>query len=75
MAAVNPLRVSDLIKKYGWTIMPYLSNLGPTLLAEAQVLFVDSGHTNALDADDGEHGHELTKPLATWDYAIGLCTA
>lgn len=75
MSAKNPLRVSDLIKKYGWTIMPYLSDLGPTVLAEAQVLFVDSGHTNALDADDTEHGHEITKPLATWDFANGLCTA
>ncbi len=75
MAATNPLRVSDLIRKYGWEIMVYLSNLGPTVLAEAQVLFVDSGHTNALDADDGEHGHSLIKPLATWDFANGLCTA
>ena len=75
MAATNPLRVSDLIRKYGWEIMVYLSNLGPTVLAEAQVLFVDSGHTNALDADDGEHGHSLIKPLATWDYANSLCTA
>lgn len=75
MAATNPFRVSDLIKKYGWTIMPYLSNLGPQLLAEAQILFVDSGHTNALDADDTEHGHSFERPLATWDYAIGLCTA
>ncbi len=75
MAATNPFRVSDLIAKYGWKIMPYLSNLGPQLLAEAQVLFVDSGHTNALDADDTEHGHSFEKPLATIDYAIGLCTA
>lgn len=75
MSATNPFRVSDLIAKYGWKIMPYLSNLGPQLLAEAQVLFVDSGHTNALDADDTEHGHSFEKPLATWDYAVGLCTA
>ena len=75
MPATNPLRVSDLIKKYGWTIMPYLSNLGHTLLAEAQVLFVDSGHTNALDADDTEHGHSFEKPLATVDYANSLLTA
>jgi hypothetical protein len=75
MSATNPFKVSDLIHKYGWDTLPYLSNLGVHNLAEAQVLFVDSGHTNALDADDTEHGHLLTKPLATVDYAIGLCTA
>lgn len=75
MSATNPFRVSDLIAKYGWKIMPYLSNLGPQLLAEAQVLFVDSGHTDATDADDTEHGHSFEKPLATLDYAIGLCEA
>jgi len=75
MAATNPFRVSDLIAKYGWKVMPYLSNLGIRSLAEAQVLFVDSGHTNALDADDTEHGHSLEKPLATIDYAVGLQTA
>jgi hypothetical protein len=76
MAATNPFRVSDLIAKYGWKVMPYLSNLGPQLLAEAQVLFVDSGNTtDGLDADDTEHGHSFEKPLLTWDYAIGLCTA
>lgn len=75
MAAINPFRVSDLIAKYGWKIMPYLSNLGVRSLAEAQILFVDSGHTNALDADDTEHGHSLEKPLATIDYAVGLMTA
>lgn len=75
MSATNPFRVSDLISKFGWQVMPYLSNLGPQLLSEAQVLFVDSGHINALDADDTEHGLSFEKPLATIDYAIGLCTA
>lgn len=75
MAATNPFRVSDLIAKYGWKVMPYLSNLGVRSLAEAQVLFVDSGHTDTLDADDTEHGHSLEKPLATIDYAVGLQTA
>jgi len=75
MAATNPFRVSDLIKKYGWMVMPYLSNLGVNLLCESQVLFVDSGATDTLDADDTEHGHSFEKPLATLDYAIGLTTA
>ena len=75
MAATNPFRVSDLIAKYGWKVMPFLSNLGVRSLAEAQILFVDSGSTNKLDADDTEHGHSLEKPLATIDYAVGLMTA
>lgn len=74
MAATNPMRVSDLLHKYGWDFIPYAATLGRKL-AEAQVLFVDSGHTNASDADDGEHGHSFDKPLATIDYAVGLCTA
>lgn len=73
--ATNPFRVSDLVAKYGWQAMIYLAALGINDLAEAQVLFVDSGHTNALDADDTEHGHSFTKPLATVDYAVGLSTA
>ncbi|KKN55755.1 hypothetical protein LCGC14_0579040 [marine sediment metagenome] len=75
MAAVNPLKVSDLIHKYGWDIMVYLSNLGVNVLSESQILFVDGNHTNALNADDGEHGHSFVKPLATLNYAISLCTA
>jgi hypothetical protein len=75
MAATHPMKASDLVGKYGWQIMPYLSNLGVTLLSEAQILFVDSGATEASDADDGVHGHSFETPLATIDYAIGLCTA
>ena len=75
MAATNPLKVSDLIHKYGWDIMVYLSNLGVNGLSESQILFVDGNHTNALNADDGEHGHSFVKPLATLNYAISLCTA
>jgi hypothetical protein len=75
MAATNPFRVKDLLHKYGWDFMARLSSLGVQYQAEAQVLFVDSGATQALDADDTEHGHSFDKPLATIDYAIGLCTA
>ncbi len=75
MAATNPFRVSDLVAKYGWQAMIYLAALGIENLAEAQVLFVNSAHVNALDADDTEHGHSFQKPLATWDYAFSLCTA
>jgi hypothetical protein len=73
--ATNPFRTSDLVSKYGWQAMIYLAALGIDNLAEAQLLFVDAIHTNALDADDTEHGHSFEKPLATVDYAIGLCEA
>lgn len=75
MAATNPLKVRDLVAKYGWQIQPYLANIGVNLLSDAQILFVDSGATNTLDADDTVHGHSFENPLATIDYAIGLCTA
>lgn len=75
MSATNPFRVTDLIAKYGWKFMVYVSGLGPNRLSNAQCLFVDSGHTDATDADDTEHGHSLEKPLATLDYAVGLMVA
>lgn len=75
MAATVPFRYTDLVHRYGWDIMPRLAALGIQNLADAQVLFVDSGATNTLDADDGVHGHSLETPLATIDYAVGLCTA
>jgi len=76
MAATVPQRISDLIHRFGWDIIPYLSGLGIQNLAEAQILFVDSGNiANKLDADDGVHGLSLVNPLATIDYAVGLCTA
>lgn len=75
MAATDPYVVTDLVRKYGWELMIYLSNLGITLLNEAQVLFVDSLHADTLDADDAQHGHRPDLPLATIDFAIGLCTA
>jgi len=75
MAATNPFKTSDLIAKYGWQIMPYLSDLGVNLLSESAILFVDGNHTNALNADDTEHGHSFQKPLATLNYAVSLCTA
>lgn len=75
MSATVPYRVKDLIHTYGWDFMPRLAALGINYQAEAQVLFVDSGATNALDADDGYHGHSFENPLATIDYANGLCVA
>lgn len=75
MAAKEPHLVTDLVKKYGWVVMVYLNNLGLSFLSDAQVLFVDSGDSEALDSDDTQHGHKIDLPLATIDFAIGLCTA
>lgn len=76
MAATVELTVRDLVRKYGWEILPYVSGLAAVnALSNDQVLFVDANHTNATDADDGVHGHLPDKPLATVDYAIGLCNA
>lgn len=74
MAATNPFRLKDLVRKYGWDFLAYTPALGKKL-CEAQVLFVDSGNSNALDSDDSVHGHSFEYPLATIDYAVGLCTA
>jgi hypothetical protein len=75
MSATLPYKVKDLLHKYGWDFMPRLAAMGLEFQGEAQVLFVDSGATNALDADDEVHGHSFENPVATIDYAIGLCTA
>jgi len=74
MAATNPFKVKDLVAKYGWQFLGYLASLGVHIPGNGAVLFVDSNATNALDADDTEHGHSFDMPLATLDYAIGLCT-
>jgi hypothetical protein len=55
--------------------MVRLTALGIQNLSDAQILFVDSGGANTLDADDGVHGLTMETPLATLDYAVGLCTA
>lgn len=67
--------MQDLIRKYGWEIMPVLSSIGVQVLSNANVFFVDSGATQKLDAADGEHGNSWNMPFATLDYAVGKCTA
>jgi hypothetical protein len=69
------MKTQNLVRKYGWEIMVYLSNLGVNLLADANLYFVDSGATNTLDSADGQHGNSFEYPFATIDYAIGQCTA
>lgn len=75
MAATLPFRVRDLTHKFGWDAIVRLTALGINYLSDAQVLFVDSNAAEALDADDGVHGMTMETPLATLDYAVGLCTA
>ena len=75
MAARNPFKITDLVHKYGWDVIPHISSIPKKyVLTDCQVLFVDRNHTNASDADDTEHGHLPSKPLATISYAVGLAT-
>lgn len=74
MAATDPYKVTDLIHKYGWDFLAYMANLGVNLPGNGQVIFVDSNATNTSDADDAVHGHSFENPVATLEYAIGLCT-
>jgi len=69
------MNVQDAILKYGYRVIPFFAALGLKLTPTSSVWFVDSGHANTLDATDGEHGTCPELPLATIDYAIGLCTA
>jgi len=48
---------------------------GYKYLTSGSVFFVDSTATEALDSDDGRHGHSWEFPMATIDDAIALCTA
>lgn len=76
MAATDPYVASDLIRKYGWEILPYLSGLAArNILVEEQILFVDVNHANASDVDDASHGHLPSLPLASISFAVGLCEA
>lgn len=68
------MKTYDLIRRYGWEAMPVLANVGKPMVA-GNVYFVDSGATNATDANDGEHGNSWEMPFATLDYAVGKCTA
>jgi len=67
--------VRNLLRKYGQEIGAVLSSIGVDALAEANVFFVDSGHAQALDAADGEHGNRWSQPFATLNYAVSRCTA
>ena len=73
------MKTKDLIRKFGWEILPYLSNLGVEILQESNLFFVDGNATNALDpantSGDEIHGNSFESPFATLNYAISQCTA
>jgi len=46
---------------------------GTPITTTGNIFFVDSGGSNA--ADSPSHGGAPDKPFATWDYAVGQCTA
>ncbi len=67
------MTVKELVQKYGLAVsatIPPEAILGP-----GNVFFVDSGASLALDANNGNAGNSWESPLATLDYAVGLCTA
>lgn len=57
------MQLYDAVRKYGLLAFPILN-------PNSEVYYVDSGHANALDADDGEHGNTRELPFATIAYAI-----
>lgn len=67
------MKISELVQKYGPAVT---ATIPPqAILGTGNVYFVDSGATNALDANDGEHGNSWDQPFATLNYAISRCTA
>lgn len=63
----------DLIRKFGWESLTWLSNLGVNLLADSNVFFVDAGATEASDTTDSKHGTSFEFPFATANYAVSKC--
>ncbi len=63
----------DLIRKFGWESLTFLSNMGVNLLADSNVFFVDNGATEASDATDDKHGTSFEYPFSTANYAVSQC--
>lgn len=57
------MQLYDAVRKYGMLAFPFLN-------PNSEVYYVDSDHANALDADDGEHGHTRELPFKSIEYAI-----
>ncbi len=51
--------------------VPIFGNYSSSIIT-GNTFFVDSGHSAALDA---VNGGQRNTPFATWDYAVGQCTA
>lgn len=68
------MKTYDLIRKFGWTVMPWLGNLGVNLLADSDVFFVDNEHSDASNSTADKHGSSFELPYSTLNYAISQCT-
>lgn len=64
------MRVTDLVRKYGWEALQNLNALGVNPSYLSHVFFVDQNNPNALDANDGYHGTNWETPYNTIAYAI-----
>lgn len=64
------MQVRDLVNKYGWQALQNLNVAGVNPTHLSHVFFVDQNNPNALDANDGEHGHSWELPYNTIGYAI-----
>lgn len=62
--------VRDQVRKYGWEALAAISTGKGFIEPNAHAFYVDKGHENALDANDGEHGNHWDQPFATIAYAI-----
>ncbi len=69
------MKVYEMVRKFDLESLAILNSI-PNIRYNSNVFFVDSGHTNALDAADAsEHGSGWELPFATLNYAISRCTA
>jgi len=67
--------VRDQVRKYGWEALAAISTSKGFIEPNSHAFYVDKGHVNALDADDGEHGNHWNQPFATIAYAIARSNA
>jgi len=65
----------NLLNQHQRTGMYDLSVIPDLLRSNANVFFVGSTATEALDSADGLHGETMDRPFATYDFAVGRCTA
>ncbi len=69
------MKLYDLINRFGIEAIPIVAQIGTPVMSDADIFFVDSGATNAADANDASvHGSSWKVPFATLNYAISRCT-